>query len=99
MRLWHSSAREFAGVLDVYAIHGKKERRKGRSLLPKEGKDTSDIKNWRPLTLSNCDAKIKKFFKTLYKGLTARIIVNGHLSGAIQILRGVKQGDARVIFP
>ena len=27
-------------------------------LLPKEGKDASDIKNWRPLTLSNCDAKI-----------------------------------------
>ena len=28
------------------------------TLLPKEGKDTSDIKNWRPITLSNCDAKI-----------------------------------------
>ena len=27
-------------------------------LLPKEGKDISDIKNWRPITLSNCDAKI-----------------------------------------
>jgi exonuclease III len=28
------------------------------TLLPKEGKDTRDIKNWRPITLSNCDAKI-----------------------------------------
>jgi exonuclease III len=28
------------------------------TLLPKEGKDNSDIKNWRPITLSNCDAKI-----------------------------------------
>jgi hypothetical protein len=28
------------------------------TLLPKEGKDTSDIKNWRPITLSNCDSKI-----------------------------------------
>ena len=27
-------------------------------LLPKEGKDIKDIKNWRPITLSNCDAKI-----------------------------------------
>jgi hypothetical protein len=28
------------------------------SILPKEGKDLKDIKNWRPITLSNCDAKI-----------------------------------------
>jgi hypothetical protein len=28
------------------------------TLLPKEGKDNSDIKNWRPITLSNCDSKI-----------------------------------------
>jgi exonuclease III len=27
-------------------------------LLPKEGKDKGDIKNWRPITLSNCDSKI-----------------------------------------
>jgi exonuclease III len=28
------------------------------TLLPKDGKDTRDIKNWRPITLSNCDSKI-----------------------------------------
>ena len=28
------------------------------TLLPKEGKDSGDIKNWRPITLSNCDLKI-----------------------------------------
>jgi len=28
------------------------------TLLPKEGKDQREIKNWRPITLSNCDSKI-----------------------------------------
>jgi hypothetical protein len=28
------------------------------TLLPKDGKDTKEIKNWRPITLTNCDAKI-----------------------------------------
>jgi len=28
------------------------------TLLPKDGKDKRDIKNWRPITLSNCDSKI-----------------------------------------
>ena len=28
------------------------------TILPKDGKDTRDIKNWRPITLTNCDAKI-----------------------------------------
>ena len=27
-------------------------------LLPKEGKDLKQLKNWRPITLSNCDIKI-----------------------------------------
>ena len=35
-----------------------------------------------------------KIFKTLYTGITARVLFNGHLSDIIQILRGVKQGDA-----
>jgi retron-type reverse transcriptase len=28
------------------------------TLLPKAGKDVREIKNWRPITLTNCDAKI-----------------------------------------
>ena len=147
------------------------------TLLPKEGKDIKDIKNWRPITLSNCDSKIitkaislrtskvldsiidpsqtayvpgrsvadnlrsnffyknhcckndvdavlisldakKAFdsvdhkyieetliaygfgpgfiqiFKTLYRNITARILVNGFASESIKIERGVKQGDA-----
>ena len=27
-------------------------------LLPKDGKDHTELKNWRPITLSNCDFKI-----------------------------------------
>lgn len=27
-------------------------------LIPKSGKDLSDLKNWRPITLSNCDHKL-----------------------------------------
>jgi len=147
------------------------------TLLPKENKDTTDIKNWRPITLSNCDAKIvtkvlamrmskvletiidksqtayipgrsvsdnlrsnffyknycqknkvdsilisldakkafdsvdhgyiertlkeygfgEKFiltFKTLYKDLTSRVMVNGFKGEEFKIERGVKQGDA-----
>jgi exonuclease III len=147
------------------------------TILPKDGKDTRDIKNWRPITLSNCDSKIitkaialkaakvldsiidpsqtayvpgrtitdnlrsnffyknycrnlnkdsvlisldakkafdsvdhkyiedtlsaygfghefLKVFKTLYNGITARILVNGYASEKINIERGVKQGDA-----
>lgn len=44
-------------------------------LLPKPGKDLSEIKNWRPITLSNCDIKI--ITKTLAAKITkeaARII-------------------------
>jgi hypothetical protein len=147
------------------------------TILPKEGKDTRDIKNWRPITLTNCDAKIItkslairmnqiletiidpaqtayvpgrsimdnlrcnklvknycrqnnisavltsldakkafdsvdhkyielvlgkygfgnnfiKYFRTIYRNLTAKILVNGYLSESLKIERGVKQGDA-----
>ena len=147
------------------------------TLLPKEGKDTKDIKNWRPITLSNCDSKIitkalslktskvlesiidpsqtayvpgrsisdnlrtnffyknycsqnkidsvlisldakkafdsvdhkyiertltaygfgqgfVRIFQTLYRNITARILINGFTSESIKIERGVKQGDA-----
>ena len=36
-------------------------------LLPKEGKDHSLLKNWRPITLSNCD------FKVITKTLASRL--------------------------
>ena len=37
-------------------------------LLPKDGKDLTQLKNWRPITLSNCDFKI--ITKTLANKLT-----------------------------
>ena len=37
-------------------------------LIPKEGKDPKSLKNWRPITLSNCDFKL--ITKTLSKKLT-----------------------------
>jgi hypothetical protein len=36
----------------------------------------------------------RKYFKTLYKDITAKIIINGYFSDSISIQRGVKQGDA-----
>jgi exonuclease III len=34
------------------------QRSSSITLLPKEGKDLSNIANWRPITLTNCDLKI-----------------------------------------
>jgi hypothetical protein len=46
-------------------------------LLPKEGKDSGDIKNWRPITLSNCDLKIiTKALSTKMACVLDQIIVN-----------------------
>ena len=44
-------------------------------LLPKEGKDLKHLKNWRPITLSNCDFKIvtKSLAIKLSKNLTTTI--------------------------
>ena len=40
-------------------------------LLPKEGKDLTLLKNWRPITLSNCDFKL--ITKTLASKLTTSL--------------------------
>ena len=45
--------------------------------LPKEGKDIKDIKNWRPITLTNCDAKIiTKALEIRMSNVMNEIIVN-----------------------
>jgi hypothetical protein len=46
------------------------------TLLPKEGKDNKDIKNWRPITLSNCDAKIITKALSLKTGKTLESIID-----------------------
>ena len=38
--------------------------------------------------------KLIKFFKTIYKNISARILINGHLSDTVKIYRGFKQGVA-----
>ena len=60
-KLWHIAG----DFIHKSWIHSVKTNRLPSShiesvitLLPKEGKDHSEIKNWRPITLSNCDAKI-----------------------------------------
>ena len=47
-------------------------------LLPKSGKDLKEIKNWRPITLSNCDHKLitKTISKQLSKALNE--IISGN---------------------
>ena len=47
-------------------------------LIPKAGKNTKDLKNWRPITLSNCDHKI--ITKTLSRLLSENIsrIISGN---------------------
>ena len=46
-------------------------------LLPKEGRDIKNIKNWRPITLSNCDAKIiTKALAMRLSNILSEIIVN-----------------------
>ena len=46
-------------------------------LIPKEGKDVTLLKNWRPITLSNCDIKI--ITKTISSRMTANLTsIIGH---------------------
>ena len=47
---------------------GNESRISTLTLLPKDGKDLNEIKNWRPITLSNCDLKL--ITKTLMGRLT-----------------------------
>ncbi len=42
-------------------------------LIPKSGKDTTEIKNWRPITLSNCDHKL---ITRTYNNRILKIITN-----------------------
>ena len=58
-----------------------------KKILPKEGKDIKDKKNWRPTTLSNCDAKIiTKALAMRMSNVLDEIIVNpqtGYVKGRI----------------
>ena len=47
-------------------------------LIPKAGKNTKELKNWRPITLSNCDHKL--ITKTISKVITENIgrIISGN---------------------
>ena len=46
-------------------------------LIPKEGKDLTQLKNWRPITLSNCDIKI--ITKSISNGMIANLTsIIGH---------------------
>ena len=53
-------------------------------LLPKEGKDVSELKNWRPITLSNCDFKL--ITKTLSRRLTEAVtnVIGPHQTAYIK---------------
>ncbi len=67
----------------VRGILPESQRSSSITLLPKEGKDLSNISNWRPITLTNCDLKIytklisnrvsKVLDKIIHKSQTAYI--------------------------
>jgi len=61
--------KEFWDIIGIYIVdswnHSVKtgilppsNKESALTLLPKNGKDLREIKNWRPITLTNCDAKI-----------------------------------------
>ena len=58
-------------------------------LLPKEVKDSADIKNWRPITLSNCDTKI------ITKALAIRMVV---VLDVIRMRETVTEINPRKVF-
>jgi exonuclease III len=65
----YSIYKEFWDIIGIYIVeswnHSLKtgklppsHKESVLTLLPKAGKDLREIKNWRPITLTNCDAKI-----------------------------------------
>ena len=54
------------------------------TLLPKEGKNLEELKNWRPITLSNCDLKL--ITKTLSKRMTKTLddVIKNHQSAYME---------------
>ena len=53
-------------------------------LIPKAGKNTKDLKNWRPITLSNCDHKL--ITKTISRVMSENIgrIISGNQTAYLQ---------------
>jgi len=61
MKLWEVIGPYLLDAWKFSKITGElplSQRRSTITLLPKEGKDLSQIGNWRPITLSNCDLKV-----------------------------------------
>ena len=54
------------------------------TLLPKEGKNLEELKNWRPITLSNCDLKL--ITKTLSKRMIKSLhnVIKDHQSAYME---------------
>ena len=53
-------------------------------MLPKEGKNLEELKNWRPITLSNCDLKL--ITKTLSKRMIKSLdnVIKDHQSAYME---------------
>jgi len=58
---WDIIGQPFLNAWEYSRVIGElpdNQRRSTITLLPKAGKDTSQISNWRPITLTNCDLKV-----------------------------------------
>jgi len=66
------------------------------TLLPKEGKDTTKIENWRPITLTNCDLKI---FTKLLANIVSKVLDKLiHPCQTVYILGRVVHDNLRILF-